>query len=243
VSVSFAPVLVHNRLQCGTMQGDAPVQRISISSFSYAHTLPRDVDAVVDVRCMPNPVLEHPDMIQLTGKDQAVAAVLASWDSFDPFFNALKQRLVCLLTEKRDGGGDSAAFAFGCVGGRHRSVFVAEQIGEWLRATWDLEPRVWHRDSASLNGFDIEIPSRGAPYCEDTRQPVTELCFTDFGDFCVRVRPDVQCPISMNTVLKRRRALIEKRKRERLCSLESTPRDSVEGPAECLSTPATLVDY
>lgn len=106
---------------------------LSVSSFAYKYGIPREADLIFDVRFLKNP---HWDM-QLrdhTGRDTAVADYIKADPDYDAFFLNLLQFLFPLLPRYKDEGKSYLTVAIGCTGGRHRSVFVAEQLGTMLAA-------------------------------------------------------------------------------------------------------------
>jgi UPF0042 nucleotide-binding protein len=115
-----------------------------VTSFSYRHGLPRDADLVFDVRFLRNP---HYDLKlrPLSGVDAAVARFISADKSFKPFLANLKRLLEPLLAAYAAEGKSYLTVAFGCTGGRHRSVFVAEKLAAWLSAK-GRPVKVRHRD-------------------------------------------------------------------------------------------------
>ncbi len=117
---------------------------VSVSSFSYRQGLPREADLVFDVRFLDNPHYD-PVLRPLDGRDVRVAAHVAADPDYAPFFDALTRMLEPLLPRFYAEGKSYLTIAIGCTGGRHRSVFVAEQLAEWLRAKGQLVS-LFHRD-------------------------------------------------------------------------------------------------
>jgi RNase adapter protein RapZ len=110
----------------------APGIAIFVTSFAYRHGLPRDADLVFDVRFLRNP---HYDVAlrSATGRDAAVGAYIAADPDFHRLFDALCRWLDELLPRYEREGKSYLTIAFGCTGGRHRSVFCAERLAAWLR--------------------------------------------------------------------------------------------------------------
>ncbi len=106
---------------------------ILVASFSYRSGLPRDADLVFDVRFLDNPHY-RPELRALTGRDAPVAEFLDREPVFQPFFSALTTLLEPLLPRYAAEGKTYLTIAVGCTGGRHRSVFVTERLGAWLRS-------------------------------------------------------------------------------------------------------------
>ncbi|TCS61654.1 RNase adapter RapZ [Varunaivibrio sulfuroxidans] len=117
---------------------------IFVISFSYRHGLPRQADLVFDVRFLKNP---HYDLSlrPLTGRDEAVARFIENDPGWDTFFQGLCAFLTPLLPRYRAEGKSYLTLALGCTGGRHRSVFTAEKIAEWLMQQ-GLPARLTHRE-------------------------------------------------------------------------------------------------
>jgi RNase adapter protein RapZ len=111
---------------------EAPVGlAVSVVSFAYRHGLPRDADLVFDVRFLSNPHY-RPDLQPQSGRDAAVAEYIRRDPGFEPFFAGLSAMLAALLPRFEGEGKSYLTVAVGCTGGRHRSVYVAERLAEWL---------------------------------------------------------------------------------------------------------------
>ena len=117
---------------------------IQVISFSFRSGLPRDADLVFDVRFFGNPFYQ-PDLKALTGRDAAVAEFIRGDRAFVPFFDSLTRLLQPLLPRYVAEGKSYLTIAFGCTGGRHRSVFIAEELGTWLQSQGQ-RVQVLHRD-------------------------------------------------------------------------------------------------
>ena len=115
-----------------------------IMSFGYKHGLPVDVDVVLDCRFLPNPHWIE-ELRPLTGLDEAVASYVLGQDAAGEFLRHLDGLLALLLPAYVAEGKAYLTLAFGCTGGRHRSVAIAEAVADLLRAR-GVEPTVVHRD-------------------------------------------------------------------------------------------------
>ena len=115
-----------------------------VMSFSYKHGLPRAADIVIDVRFLANPHYE-PALRPLTGKDPRVAAYVRSDPDFEGFYARLKQMLLPLVPRYEAEGKSYLTVAFGCTGGRHRSVMLAEAVAGELRGQ-GCDVTLAHRD-------------------------------------------------------------------------------------------------
>lgn len=133
------------------MQGHFALDRrpglaIAVMSFSYRYGLPREADLVFDVRFLTNPHYRE-ELRPLTGRDAAVGAYIETDPAFRPFFENLTHLLLPLLPGYEREGKSYLTLAVGCTGGRHRSVFVAERLAEWL-ALNGRRVDLRHRDAA-----------------------------------------------------------------------------------------------
>jgi RNase adaptor protein for sRNA GlmZ degradation len=125
---------------------DQPGLKVFVTSFSFRQGLPREADLVFDVRFLDNPFYD-PHLKHLTGLDSAVGAYVAADPSFEGFFGTLTALLRPLLPRYDREGKSYLTIAIGCTGGRHRSVYVAELLGQWLTAEGQTVT-VGHRDLA-----------------------------------------------------------------------------------------------
>ena len=106
--------------------------RVFVTSFAYRHGVPREADLVFDVRFLENPY--YVDRLrELTGRDPEVAAQIESDADFPLFLERLWRLLEPLLPRYEACGKTYLTIAIGCTGGRHRSVYVAEQLTVKLR--------------------------------------------------------------------------------------------------------------
>jgi UPF0042 nucleotide-binding protein len=130
---------------------------VGIVSFSYARGLPREADLVFDVRFLRNP--HYVDALRpLTGQDPSVDAYVAADPDFAAFWDRMTGLLDALLPRYVREGKKYLTIAFGCTGGRHRSVAVAERMATHLRAQgW--RATVVHREIWKA----VAAPIAGAP--------------------------------------------------------------------------------
>ncbi|MFQ3621987.1 MAG: RNase adapter RapZ [Acetobacteraceae bacterium] len=117
---------------------------IGVVSFSYARGLPREADLVFDVRFLRNPHYVQ-ELRPLTGLDPAVDAYVAADADFGAFWSRMTGLLEALLPRYVREGKKYLTIAYGCTGGRHRSVALAERVAAHLReAGWRVT--VVHRE-------------------------------------------------------------------------------------------------
>lgn len=125
--------------------GSAPT--LSVTSFGFARGLPRNADLVFDMRFLRNPHWQ-PGLKDLTGTDERVAAHIAGDPAYADAVAKIEGLLLTLLPRYEAEGKAYVTVAFGCTGGRHRSVHVAERVAARLRAE-GFSPTLEHRDLAS----------------------------------------------------------------------------------------------
>jgi RNase adapter protein RapZ len=118
---------------------------VTFQSFGFKHGPPRDADLVFDVRFLPNPHWE-PALRELTGHDTRVLEYVARGGKLDEFYDRIVPLLDFLLPEYKAEGKAHLAIAFGCTGGRHRSVAIADHLADRYRVNDDLWIEVTHRD-------------------------------------------------------------------------------------------------
>jgi UPF0042 nucleotide-binding protein len=135
---------------------DAPT--LTIMSFGFSRGLPRNADIVLDVRFLRNPYWED-SLRDLTGRDEAVTAYIAADEGYGAIAD-METLLLTLLPRYRAEGKSYVTVAFGCTGGRHRSVHVAERVAARLREA-GFSPTVEHRDLASRLRDGVEGGRRG----------------------------------------------------------------------------------
>lgn len=117
---------------------------ISSISFGYKKGVPLDADLVFDVRFLPNPHFV-PEFRNLTGKDPKVENYIMGFPQTGEFLNRITELLLFLLPHYINEGKSYLTLAFGCTGGQHRSVMIAEEIARRL-ARHGFSVKTAHRD-------------------------------------------------------------------------------------------------
>ncbi len=117
---------------------------ISLVSFGYRYGLPPDADLVFDARFLPNPNFV-PAYKPLTGKNRRVARYVLSFPPSREFLRRIRGLLSYLIPHYVREGKSYLTIAFGCTGGRHRSVTIAEAIARQLRGG-AYRVKIAHRD-------------------------------------------------------------------------------------------------
>jgi len=127
--------------------GHTPELIVTFMSFGFSYGVPRDADMVLDVRFLRNPHYVE-ELKKHTGREKAVANYVRADEGFDKFVTKLEDLLHFLLPRYRDEGKSYLTIAFGCTGGRHRSVAVAEAIAG-RSAVDGMAVNLYHRELAS----------------------------------------------------------------------------------------------
>jgi RNase adapter protein RapZ len=118
---------------------------VSCVSFGFRHGVPEDADLVFDVRFLPNPHFV-PEFRPLSGRDARVAKYIRSFPQSREFIKRISELLVYLLPHYISEGKSYLTISFGCTGGQHRSVMIAEDVSKALRKA-GYRVKVVHRDS------------------------------------------------------------------------------------------------
>jgi len=114
-------------------------------SFAYRRGVPPDADFVFDARVLPNPHW-NPELRPLSGRDDTVRAFLETQEDVNAYVAQVEQFLDTWLPKLRSDTRSYVTIAFGCTGGRHRSVYLAERLAEHCRARDWNEVAVYHRE-------------------------------------------------------------------------------------------------
>jgi len=117
---------------------------VSSVSFGFRHGVPEDADLVFDVRFLPNPHFVR-EFRSLTGRHPRVAKYIRSFPQTQEFIRRISDLLVYLLPHYINEGKSYLTIAFGCTGGQHRSVMIAEEVGKHLLKA-GYRVKVVHRD-------------------------------------------------------------------------------------------------
>lgn len=118
---------------------------VSCVSFGFRKGVPEDADLVFDVRFLPNPHFV-PEFRPLTGRHPKVAKYILGFPQSREFIRRISGLLIYLLPHYISEGKSYLTIAFGCTGGQHRSVLIAEEVGKRLRKA-GYQMKVVHRDS------------------------------------------------------------------------------------------------
>jgi UPF0042 nucleotide-binding protein len=120
---------------------------VTVMSFGFARGVPRNADLVFDMRFLRNPYWDTA-LRPMSGREAPVADYVRADNGYDPVIGRLNDLLIDMLPRYAEQGKYQVTVAFGCTGGRHRSVCVTEDIAKRLRqATFSIT--TVHRDMAS----------------------------------------------------------------------------------------------
>lgn len=138
-----APSELRTEILAALGMTDAPLS-VAISSFGFKYGVPRDCDLMFDVRFLPNPNYV-PDLQAKSGMDPEVRAYLDDMPVKREFVRIISDMFDFILKHYIASGKKSLHAAFGCTGGRHRSVSIAEEVAAILQ---DKGWTIWinHRD-------------------------------------------------------------------------------------------------
>jgi UPF0042 nucleotide-binding protein len=145
--------------------GDGQQPVLTIASFGFARGISRTADLVFDLRFIPNPHWVD-ELRPLTGNDQPVRSYLERDPAWGETMDRIESLLIDWIPRYWAAGKSYVTVAFGCTGGRHRSVAAAVEMAERLRRA-GFAPNVRHRDLASAPSDTIERNPGRAPESED----------------------------------------------------------------------------
>jgi len=148
---------------------DAPMgTTVSITSFGFSRGMPPVADLVFDMRFLHNPHWD-PELRPQTGRDAPVGDFIRKDPAFDEAFGRIRDLILQLLPRYQAQGKAYVNIAFGCTGGRHRSVFTAEQMAAALRDA-GYSPSVLHRNLSARAADLVEDPSGNLRQAEALRR-------------------------------------------------------------------------
>ena len=114
-------------------QGDRTGLNVNVLSFGFKHGLPIEADLVFDVRFMPNPYYVA-ELKLKTGLDREVREFVLGFHQTHEFLDQIKKMITFLLPLYAEEGKSMLVIAIGCTGGHHRSVAIAHELADHIRA-------------------------------------------------------------------------------------------------------------
>jgi UPF0042 nucleotide-binding protein len=133
------------RSRFGDAETNGPT--LSVMSFGFSRGVPRNADLMFDMRFLRNPHWVD-ELRPMSGLDQPVADYIAQDAAYADVAERIEELLIRLIPRYQAEGKSYVCIAFGCTGGRHRSVHMAERVAERLRNA-AFSPTVTHRDLTS----------------------------------------------------------------------------------------------
>jgi hypothetical protein len=154
---AFKNMLASGKLHA--IAGEADNLTVRIYSFSYHKGVPKDDSGngggfVFDARSLPNPGREE-RFKKLTGKDQPVIDYLNQQESVHQFLASVLSLVDASVNAYQERGFKNLMVSFGCTGGQHRSVFLAEQLAKRLRARKGVQVVVRHLGLEALENETV----------------------------------------------------------------------------------------
>src|SRR5712692_6784501 len=149
---AFKSMLASEKLQGLASEAEDLILRVF--SFSFHRALPKDETGhgggfIFDGRSLPNPGREE-RFKSLTGRDAAVIDYLSQQDSVHQFLASVTSLVDASVSSYQRRGFENLMVSFGCTGGQHRSVYLAEQLAKHLRGRNGVEVVVHHRELEKL---------------------------------------------------------------------------------------------
>jgi UPF0042 nucleotide-binding protein len=155
---------------------------VSLVSFAYSHGLPREADLVFDARFLRNPHYD-PILQPKTGLDPAVGAYIAADPDYQRFFSRLAELIELLLPRFVLEGKKYTTITIGCTGGRHRSVYLVEQLATYLASRIAADPAAGgYGVDWQLNVTHRELAREGRTVVSLTDRPVPRRDGPDHGE-------------------------------------------------------------
>lgn len=125
--------------------GHSPRVSLLLESFAYKNGVPGDADFVFDARCLPNPHWD-PRLRPLSGRDAAVREHLDEQETVREYVQQVSAFLDHWLPRFESETRSYVTIAFGCTGGRHRSVYLAEKLAQHFREREREDVLTYHRE-------------------------------------------------------------------------------------------------
>ncbi|HPE69535.1 MAG TPA: RNase adapter RapZ [Thermotogota bacterium] len=130
-----------------------PPMRVEVESFSYNRGIPTDANLVFDVRFLPNPYY-YEELTALTGMDKKVQEYFASFSQVSEYFQRMLEICRCTISGFAGSGRNQLKVAVGCTGGKHRSVYLSEQLCQALQSE-HIKVFLEHREQKMKKEFPV----------------------------------------------------------------------------------------
>ena len=122
---------------------------VNVLSFGFKHGMPIDADLVFDVRFLPNPYYIE-ELKPMSGLDEQVSSYVLQWNETQMLIEKLTDLLQFMIPRYKNEGKAQLVIAFGCTGGQHRSVTLAEYYGKLFAE--NNKTIITHRDVKTRKG-------------------------------------------------------------------------------------------
>ncbi|MBK3496005.1 RNase adapter RapZ [Viridibacillus sp. YIM B01967] len=146
---SMKPRELRERIIAQFSGADSRRFTVNVMSFGFKHGMPIDADLVFDVRFLPNPYYIE-KLRAKTGLETEVSSYVLKYDETQTLINKLVDLFEFMVPLYKKEGKTQLIIAFGCTGGQHRSVTLAEYFGDYLNK--DVPTVITHRDIAKRKG-------------------------------------------------------------------------------------------
>lgn len=130
-TTNMTPRQLKERISSDFSSKTSNVFTVNVVSFGFKHGMPIDADLVFDVRFLPNPYYIE-ELKPLTGLDNRVSSYVLKWQETQTLIEKLTDLLQFMIPQYKREGKAQLVIAFGCTGGQHRSVTLAEYYGKLL---------------------------------------------------------------------------------------------------------------
>ncbi|MGB6408397.1 MAG: RNase adapter RapZ [Planococcus donghaensis] len=128
---NMTPRQLKERITADFSSKTSNVFTVNVVSFGFKHGMPIDADLVFDVRFLPNPYYIE-ELKPLSGLDKSVSSYVLKWQETQTLIQKLTDLLQFMIPQYKREGKAQLVIAFGCTGGQHRSVTLAEYYGKLL---------------------------------------------------------------------------------------------------------------
>lgn len=132
-TTSMTPRMLREEIATRFLERQEERLQVSIISFGFKHGVPLDADLIFDVRFLPNPHYV-PSLSPMTGNDNPVKEYVFRWPISQRFYEKLEDMIGFLLPLYGKEGKSQLIIGIGCTGGQHRSVAIANRLGEFVRS-------------------------------------------------------------------------------------------------------------
>ena len=140
----LTPQKLKNRIAEMFIQNSSDKLNVHIMSFGFKFASVTDADLVFDVRCLPNPFYID-ELRELTGLQREVSSYVMKFDESQELYNKIEDLVDFLIPLYKKEGKSQVIIAFGCTGGKHRSVTFAQLLAKHLQNE-DVHVTTSHRD-------------------------------------------------------------------------------------------------